>query len=585
MSKISDGLKSISEKLDTEKLLARALHEWQPVLANDINVFSCEHGFLAKRFNEINFQFCAEKEAQQIVKDNLFAILRYKYFTVRSDDIDERIDRIIGSFCRNLATTLPRITFDENIAKSEGLKYAQYLPDGCVAFSNGVYDFRKNEWFFTYDTTYIKQVSNIMYTYDTTYIIQWYLNYHFEPLPIDVLNDDVDNLIECLKIINEDNRIFAFELIYNMSHNNIDEFDRQKFVHLCEILGYTCLQNFAQYFVLFIGAGQNGKNSLFDGCFTNRLVPRPASIDFDTIEKDRFVTGSLANKSHNIFLETSAKKYTESKVIKALTGSMYQSIENKNEPRYSGIINCKYIFAGNDKDNIKFSDTTMGFLRRINMIDIFYTWDHNKDFLRKGDYYDTSFSDSLKELKDDVTNTTIFVYLAMYGIAHATASFTQYFRFTVNDWDYSYTDVNLDVQTQLSAIKIDELMTFVAKSDENKKLFESSFFTTSPRARICASPEAKMLGLTSADAFIVNNTAIDDGEIQDSGNTKDFFLNNQLFVSIRFLQLYLGNTETPMLFTQIVKKAFGISSIPFTYGNKPFVRVMTYNGRELRVVR
>lgn len=143
MSKMSDSLKSISEKLDTEKLLVRALHEWQPVLANDINVFSCEHGFLAKRFNEINFQFCAEKEAQQIVKDNLYAILRYKYFTVRSDDIDERIDRIIGSFCRNLATTLPRITFDENIAKSEGLKYAQYLPDGCVAFSNGVYDFRK----------------------------------------------------------------------------------------------------------------------------------------------------------------------------------------------------------------------------------------------------------------------------------------------------------------------------------------------------------------------------------------------------------------------------------------------------------
>lgn len=94
-----------------------------------------------------------------------------------------------------------------------------------------------------------------------------------------------------------------------------------------------------------------------------------------------------------------------------------------------------------------------------------------------------------------------------------------------------------------------------------------------------------MLGLTSADAFIANNIAIDDGEVQDSGNTKDFFLNNQLFVSIRFLQLYLGNTETPMSFTQIVKKAFCISSIPFTYGNKPFVRVMTYNGRELRVVR
>ena len=58
---------------------------------------------------------------------------------------------------------------------------------------------------------------------------------------------------------------------------------------------------------MLIGSGQNGKNSLFDGCFSNRVIPRPAANDLDAIEGDRFITGALENKAHNIFLETSAK--------------------------------------------------------------------------------------------------------------------------------------------------------------------------------------------------------------------------------------------------------------------------------------
>ena len=152
---------------------------------------------------------------------------------------------------------------------------------------------------------------------------------------------------------------------------------------------------------MLIGAGQNGKNSLFDGCFTNRVVPIPASNDLESIENDRFITGALENKAHNIFLEstTVAKTYAESKVIKALTGSMYQTVESKGIQKYSGIINCKYIFAANDQDKLKFGDTTVGFRRRINMFEIFYQWDKEKRFLSRGDYYDTTFSDSLSELK------------------------------------------------------------------------------------------------------------------------------------------------------------------------------------------
>lgn len=567
---MDEALKKINDTIDVQVLLTKSLSEWQAMLANDINVFSCEHGYLAKRFNEINFQFCASKEAQEIVRDNLYAILRYKYFLTRSDDIDERIERIVNSFCKNLSTTLPRITFDKNIADVEGLRYVQYLPDGCVAFSNGVYDFRNDCWFFKYDITRIPQTSNIMYMYDTRYIIQWYLNYHFETLPIDITKETAKSLVKSLKTIDKTYKLFAFELIYNMCHDIDHAFSEKMFIHMCEILGYCCLQNFAQYFVLIVGAGQNGKNSLFDGCFTNRLVPRPAAIDFDTIEHDRFATGSLANKSHNIFLETSAKKYTESKTIKALTGSMYQSIENKNEPRYSGIINCKYIFAGNDKDNIKFSDTTTGFIRRINMIDIFYTWDANKRFLKLGDYYDTTFSDSLKELKDDISNTTLFIYLAMFGIAHATKNFTSYFRFTENDWSTDYTDVNLDLRNSINNISVGKIMEFVSRSKENEKLFEESFFTTDTKQRIYNCDDAKFLGLVSAKDFVKNYNRND----LENSSTYYFFADHTLFVSFKFLQSLLGINNTPTRFTQDVKKAFFIDSTPFSYGNKPYLKML-----------
>ena len=136
--------------------------------------------------------------------------------------------------------------------------------------------------------------------------------------------------------------------------------------------------SFSQNFVLFVGSGQNGKNSLYDGCFTGRVVPRPAANDLDSIENDRFITGSLENKAHNIFLESSAKTYTESKMLKAITGSMYQTIEQKGVDKYSGLINCKYIFAANDQEKIKFTDSTPGFKRRINVFEVWYISDSSE---------------------------------------------------------------------------------------------------------------------------------------------------------------------------------------------------------------
>ena len=567
-------MKSVEDlvaKLDTDVLMTRPLHEWFPILASECQVYSCDTMYLVKRFDEINYSFCDVNEAKQTLVDNLYTILRYKYFTKLSDEVNERITKIISSFTTNLRSVLKHVTFDEDVSASTGANLVRYLPDGCVAFANGVYDFVANKWKFKYDEIQIRTLSTKIYAYDPKYIIQWYLNFNFEPLPIDVKSTSIDEAIEVFKTLDKDQKNYCFELIYNIAHDSVHKFSIDRFRHICEILGYACLNSFCQNFVMLIGSGQNGKNSLFDGCFTNRLVPKPSSVDFDTIENDRFVSGSLENKAHNIFLETSAKKYVESKMIKALTGSMYQSIERKGVARYSGIINCKYIFAGNDRDMIKFNDTTVGFTRRINLFEIYYRWDAKKRFKKMGDYYDTTFSDSLRELKSDVTNTVTFVYLAMFGMAAATNNFTTYFRFTENEWSDAYADVDLNLSEKLKRLSIEDICKW---GKQNLEEFKLSIFTLSNK-RAYASNAAKELGIDTPEKFVTGYEELADSS--EMPPTIRFFTENTFYISVKTLQQLVGNFMSASAFTQAFKKLYGISAFAFNYRNRPYVKAAFIN--------
>ena len=69
------------------------------------------------------------------------------------------------------------------------------LPDYCIAFRNGVYNFKDNEWFFKYDIVQLVGLSNKMYMYDPTYTILWYMNYDFEPLMFGINDLDIIDFI------------------------------------------------------------------------------------------------------------------------------------------------------------------------------------------------------------------------------------------------------------------------------------------------------------------------------------------------------------------------------------------------------
>lgn len=556
--------------VDTTALIARPLSDWRPVLAEECQVYVFGENYLAKRFDQIHYKFCEKNEAKDVIVDNLYALLRFKYFPKSSEEIDERITRIVNSFTSNLKTTLRRVSFD----KSSDAEVVSMLPDYCVAFRNGVFNFKENKWFFKYDVIRVERISNAMYLYDPTYIIQWYLDYDFESLDVNIMTTSLKDFIKFMQEITQTNQNYCFELMYNIAHDNDDRFSMKRFEHLCQILGYTMLQSFSQFFILLIGSGQNGKNSLFDGCFTNRVIPRPAANDLESIETDRFITGSLENKAHNIFLETTAKVHTESKMIKALTGSMYQTIESKGINKYSGVINCKYVFSGNDQDKIKFSDNTTGFRRRINVYEIFYQWDAAKRFMKRGKYYDTTFSDTLDEIKDDVLNLTAYIYFAMYGIILSTKRFTSNFQFSHNDWSDRFSDIDMDTREIINNFTLDKMNDYLKTKDgyENGK----TMLYDEHKKMLKDSDTIKLLGYNDYDDLL---KMLDNSEAASA-----YFADHDIYISIRNLQTMVRDLTSPTAFTQTLKKIYKLGKLENLYGNKPYVKC-TFVGNKLKILK
>jgi len=567
---MSTKLDKIINSVNTAELMTRSLSEWKSILARECQVFVVNENYLAKRFDQINYKFCEVDEARQVLIDNLYALLRYKYFTKIDDEAEKRITEIVKFFTTNLKTSLIRASFDFDTDAEK----ISFLENGQVAFRNGVFDFKKNDWLFKYTVINIPEISNNIYVYPTQYIVQWYFNFNFDPFPLNVNEFSVEDFLDFMKDWNKENRNYCFELLYNMSHDESHKFSIKKFKHLCEILGYSLLQTFSQNFVLLIGSGQNGKNSLFDGCFTNRLVPRPAANSLDEIEEDKFVTGTLENVAHNIFLETSAKTYTESKMIKALTGSMYQTVQNKGVSKYSSIINCKYIFAGNDQDKIKFSDNTNGFRRRINIYEIFYRWDPMKNFLKRGDYFDTSFSDDLHELKNDILNTIVYIYFGIYGILSATKNFEGNFKFTANDWKLNYSDIDFDLKECIENVTLEKIATFIKSSTKNYSDGRSLLYDLN-REKLYLSKTIKNVGVHNFEDMVKMFSV-------DEESCLTYFSEYDVYIDLKLLQSICNYNGPSANFISSIKKLYQLTDT-VQIGSRPCIKVGFVNNK-LRVI-
>lgn len=587
MSKEADR---IAINAEADAYLKMPLYQWRPLLAKECGVYVYKGSYLAKRFDQINYEFCEVDTAKQIVEDNCYALLRYRYFKKSSDDIEKRIQEIIKSFKVNLKTSLLRKSFDFNDADECGI--IKQIPEWCVAFKNGVFDFKANKFLFKYDIIDVEAINNRVYQYDPEYTILWYMNFNFEPLSeINIMEIDLDDYKDVLHTLEEMHKNepqestaknLCFELVWNMSHDQMDQFDSAKFLHLCEVLGFLVDPTFVQKFVMFIGAGRNGKNSLIDGCFTNKVIPMPTQNSMVTIEEDKFITGTFENKYHNIYLETDEKGVSlgSSTTLKQLTGSMYQTIEEKGKPRRSGILNVKNLFSANEQEKFKFGDISDGFRRRINMFELFYQYDPDLKFMKRNpDYYNTTYSSDLHEMSNNLLNSTTFIYLAMFGIKSATKGFTKTFEFSRNDWKDEYSDIDTEIKSKFKALTTDKFIKWIDDLQKSKGPTLKTMFldTTLPVPTSLASSKVlEDFGFSSPSGLW---KMLKDEELRN-----DFFTDNAVFVNLKNIKGIIGEkVMADKTFAANFKKLFPNAHY-IKYSNSDQYVKLKFEGQKIKLL-
>lgn len=605
----------ISDKVNQQMLITRSLADWRPILARECQVYQFENrSFLAKHFSQIHYTICDINTATDILIDNLYALLQNKYFDPLTDEALERINQIIKSFTTNLKTVLRTVSFydkpkiNDEFDNSE-IVHIKNLPNGCVAFRNGVFDFRTNKFLFKYARTRMRNGTDIV-EYPLEYVVRFYFNFNFEPFDFSIMDFTLSEFEQALKELDETQRNLCFELVHNMSFDEMHRFSLPRFEHLCQIMGYMCCSTIAEQFAIIFGVGQNGKDSLFRGCFTAHIIPTPSALSLDNILDTPFATGTLEGRCQNINLELAPKTYKDVAKLKALTGGEEVDIEKKGVQSHTGIINCKYLFAGNVQDDIKFNDTSNGFLRRVNVFNVHYVWDAQKNFMKRGDYFDTTFM--LDDLKYDLSNAVLFVYLAMFGLKSATNNFTTDFKFTHNEWSNEYSSIDTEFVEKLNSIRIDDVLKAarfnkqsvlefdqIIYSQQHHKFWRESFspsclyLPTQELYQNIVSADTDTIEFASVSSFLARTYSapiydnegnyVDDIDIDVA---KELIMSeDEIYLNAKWLQTLMKlDSITVRVFNKNIKLAFGQACEERIANNQPYIRCNFRSGR-LQILR
>lgn len=586
---------------DTQEALHRSMTEWQQILAPECGVYNTKYGYLVREYDSVAYKYIGndDNEAKRYAQHNLVALLRYKYFKTMTDESQTQIDKIVKWFCTNIYNNICYMTIDKDDPIRQSLRL-DTLPASAVAFANGIFDFKENKFILKYERIRVPSIANTMILY-SKYLILWNFNYDFEPYTIDINTTPFEDFCKSLRDQEPAKTNLTWQLFSNMCHDKMDQITSQRMIHLSEILGYTIVAPLVQSFVILIGSGQNGKNSIYDGAFSHFVQPAPGQESLDSIETDRFIGGTLRGLSHNICLETVPGVKKSSDQLKKLTGSGEFATEEKGKTKTTIPMNCKFVFSGNDQNNIKFSDRSHGFDRRCNLFELYYRWSADHAFMHANpDYYPCDFT--LKDIQEYSNNNKIFVYLGMYGIKSATKNFTRDFTFTYNEWNESYTDTNYDIleffQNDLTpemlfrswnnlAMKIPDKVqeTAFCIDDRSSALGYSRLQTSSAVER----EFGKMKWQDLANKFKEYNVLVDydsDGNeiIAKEMNGVTFLGDNPMYVSLEFLREIFKNSKpnfdkTSNEFNEDFRKAFHVSHTARLTANKAYVRIKLFNGK------
>ena len=564
---ISDSLDAIAEKRALQNV---TLLQWAEILSNSCNVYRLGEQYLAKSFDSVEYKLCSEDTARDILLRNIDVLLYYHYFPRSSDEESRRVEDIKAFCSKRIASMVKKVRFRE---EGEDGIYLAPLPASCIAFNNGVYDFATSSWLFKYEKVKIDD-SKYLITYPNKYRIMWFINqdyapHLFENIPLSSLS--FEEFVQYMKVEDEEKtsdpkkKSMFFELLYNMSYDEEAKFNLHKCLHLAEIFGYLLYAPFVQQFVFFVGDGSNGKDSIFDAFFRDLIVPIPAGNNIMDLENDKFVLGSLVGVGQNICSETETSTITRSAILKQLTGSQFQTIEEKGVDKYTGYMNCKFVFAANNREQLKFKDTSTGFRRRINMYECFYQWDKWKNFLKLyPGTYDTTYLRSEELRQNDGFEE--FLLTAMYGIKSATNNFTAPFNFTENDYEFKeYADLDEDLIKKIKNISIQDVRLFFdVRSNEDPEYGLTIFYSTDGQPLYKDTGRSGYMEGRKKDSYIniiskslfyrdLTTEQMNEGEIPMD---HWFFEGNEFFIRMDFFYDVIRPGMTRTKFTVDLKKNF-----------------------------
>lgn len=412
----SDGA-SIAANIETQTLLSRPLCDWHGLLARECGVYSCGEHYLAKRIDEVQCRRVSSGVARRIIIDNIYILLSYKYFPIITDKVNKRIKEIAKDFSENLRARLLTVTIAKN-PQIGGLKPANMatcltvaeLPDGCIAFRNGVYDFRRGAWLFKYDVTDVPQISARIYRYDLKYIIRWYFDFDFKPMPeiwkaiTNAENEPLHRaLIRYDRDIKQNN---CFRLAFNGGMIGNAKFDPVRFRHLCEIMGYLCTQSPTVYRAVGISASaQSGMRTLFSECFAKWIKPGPVSVQlFGIVPRDAWFA------RHNVAIGTDKvrmppKEYIASELRKARCAGT------------RSVVGVPPVVAESAEK------------AGLPVLRVYF----DRAKIKERCYKFESGPELYDSLRSDIRNPSMFAYLAAYGLKSATRDYAMPFRLNFNE--------------------------------------------------------------------------------------------------------------------------------------------------------
>lgn len=467
-----------TESLEYDRLLSMSDDDWCSFLRDKIDVYrkaGSQSVFYIRPYSQPCY--CVETSSiEKKVRTNVMMRLKHGWLKdSSSSELNDRIAKkrvsICDTFCSALeancvvadvkwcddvattGTVLRQHSEEMGGAVAHGVKKREKgdapvelvtLPPWCIAFRDGVYDFKSNKWAYMYDVVSIPETHDKIVVMPEGHrhdFIEWWLDISFRPMfgvgfPLSSMS--IPAFIEMMREAckTPEGESFVFELMWNMSHDQKKEFSVDKFRQLAEAMGYLVTPAFIEKFVVVCGAGSNGKNTLFEDMFAGkRLIPGKVSYNMVKLSKMQS-TFSLIGSHHNVSFESPSIQLRDMSMLKEMTGSSLQRVNvygKTEEVDFS----MKFLFCTNSQEDMKIPDTTDAVVRRIEVVELWWTYDEGLEYMHEGDklWYDTTYS---RGMLDEDRCISDFCTIAMMGCWSATDGFKKKFTFTKNDFSSSW---------------------------------------------------------------------------------------------------------------------------------------------------